>query len=131
MGIERRTQLSVYLENRPGALAEVSRLIDERQINLIAICAIDTVEEAVLRMVPADAARAQQALDDANIRALATEVLLVELDNDPGAMTRVAGKLAAGNVNIDYVYASAHPDCERVLLVLRTHQMDEAQSVLA
>jgi hypothetical protein len=53
----------VYLENRVGALAEICGVIAEQSINLLGLCAIDTVEEAVLRMVPADEALARRALE--------------------------------------------------------------------
>lgn len=131
MHIERRTQLSVYLENRVGALAEICQLIEQREINLVAICAIDTVEEAVLRIVPEHPERAAQALEEHAYRAIQTEVLLVEVENDPGAASRVASQLAAAGVNIDYIYGSGHPKQDRAILVLRTHQPNEAEQALA
>lgn len=130
MHTERRSQLSVYLENRVGALAELCARLERERVNQLAICAIDTVEEAVVRIVPEDAMRAGDALEAAGFRAIETEVLLVELDHDAGALGRVASTLAERGVNIDYLYASAHPGEQRALLVLRTHQLDEAESAL-
>ena len=131
MRVERKTQLSVYLENRVGALADLCELIAAHQINLLAVCAIDTVEEAVLRILPADAAAARAALEAAGFRVVTTEILLVELSNAPGATGGMAARLARGGVNIDYIYATAHPDERRSLLVLRTHQMADAERILA
>jgi hypothetical protein len=131
MRVERRTQLSVYLENRVGALAALCDLIARRAINLLAICAIDTVEEAVLRMVPADADAARRALEDHGFRAIETPVLAVELANAPGATGQLAASLAEAGINIDYLYASAHPEEGRALLVVRTHQIDLAERVLS
>ncbi len=128
---ERRTQLSIYLENRVGALAEICELMAHRSINLLAICAIDTVEEAVLRIVPEDAAATASALEDHGFRAIETDVLLVELENAPGATASLAARLAGAGVNIDYIYASAHPDQSGAMLVLRTHQTKEAEELLA
>ena len=62
MKFDRCMQLSVYLENRVGALADICKIIEQKRINLIAICAIDTVDEAVLRIVPEDHLKTRDAL---------------------------------------------------------------------
>ncbi len=123
-------QFSVFLENRVGALAELCKLISDSAINLLAICAVDTVEEAVLRIVAEDEPGTLQALKKAGFHAAETDVFLVELDNIPGATGRIATKLAEAGINIDYIYASAHPSGTKAYLVLRTHQMTEAEKVL-
>jgi len=128
--VQRRRQLSVYLENRVGALADLCQAIAERRINLLAVCAIDTVEEAVLRIVPEDPEAARRALEERGHRVIETEVLQVELPNQPGATGAMAASLAGRGVNIDYLYASAHPAQKESLLVLRTHQIDEAERIL-
>ena len=130
MEVKKCRQFSVFLENRVGALAELCELISTRSINLLAICAIDTVEEAVLRMVAEDEAAALEILKGAGFHAVETEVFLVELDNVPGATGRMATRLAHAGVNIDYIYASAHPTGRKAYLVLRTHQVAEAEKVL-
>ena len=126
----RKKQLSVFLENRVGALADLCRLISARSINLLAICAIDTVEEAVLRIVAEDGTAARDALTQAGFQVLETEVLLVELENTPGATGRLAATLAEAGVNIDYLYASVPPSSKSANLVLRTHQLAEAERIL-
>ena len=130
MNLKRCKQFSVFLENRVGALAEICRLISERSINLLAICAIDTVEEAVLRIVAEDETGTLDALRRAGFRVVETDVFLVELDNVSGATGTMATRLAEAGVNIDYIYASAHPEGPKAYLVLRTHQMVEAERVL-
>ena len=123
-------QFSVFLENRVGALAELCKLISDRSINLFGICAIDTVEEAVLRIVAEDEPGTLQVLRGAGFHATETEVFLVELDNVLGATGRMATQLANAGINIDYIYASAHPTGRKAYLVLRTHQVAEAERVL-
>lgn len=131
MKVQRRKQLSVYLENRAGALADLCNIISDKAINLLGICAIDTVEEAVLRIVPADPAAAKAALEAKGHRVIETEVLLVELPNVPGATGKMAASLAAQGVNIDYIYASAHGEEKKTVLVLRTYKIKEAEAILA
>ena len=123
-------QLSIFLENRVGALSKVCNLISDRAINLLAICAIDTIEEAVLRIVAEDEAGTLKVLQEAGMQVLETDVFLITLDNVPGATGRVAAELAQAGVNIDYIYASAHPEGSKSYLVLRTHHMAETETAL-
>lgn len=130
MKVNRVNQLSVYLENRVGALAELCRIMEQRRINLVAICAIDTVEEAVLRIVPEESENTKEAFRNLSLHVIETEVLSIELPNVPGATARMAALLADAGINIDYIYASAHPEEKKAILILRTHQLEEAEKVL-
>ena len=123
-------QYSVFLENRAGALAELCKLISDRSLNLYAICAIDTVEEAVLRVVPEKGPETLEALKSGGFHVIETEVLLVTIENTPGATGGVASLLAQAGINIDYIYSAAHPEVTKATLVLRTHSMDEAEKIL-
>jgi hypothetical protein len=127
----RYSQLSVYLENRAGALADLCKVIEQQSINLIAICAIDTIEEAVLRIVPEDHEKTKKALQALSMHVIETEVLAIELPNVPGATGNVASLLAEAGINIDYIYASAHPEEAKAILILRTQSLEEAVKVLS
>jgi hypothetical protein len=120
----------VYLENRVGALAELCRVIEERSINLLAICAIDTVEEAVLRLVPERGEEARGLLEERGFRVIQTKVLIVELENRPGATGRVAALLSHNGINVDYLYASAHPEMEKAICVFRIQDLEKGKRVL-
>lgn len=130
MRFERCVQISVYLENRVGALSEICKIIEQEQINLIAICAIDTIEEAVLRVVPENHPKTIEALKETHMHLIETEVLCIDLPNTPGATGRVAALLAGNGINIDYIYASAHPEMSKASLILRTNEIDQAEKVL-
>ncbi len=130
MNIKRCRQYSVFLENRVGALAEVCTIIADRKINLHAICAIDTIEESILRIVPEAGSEIGRLLDQAGFRSIESEVLLVELVNQPGATGDLATRLSQAGININYVYASVHPQCQQATLVLRVGDIDQALTVL-
>jgi len=123
-------QYSVFLENRAGALSELCKLISDRSINLYAICAIDTVEEAVLRVVPEKSPEALAALKTGGFRVIETDVFLITIRNVPGATGAVATLLAQNDINIDYIYSSAHPDTEKTYLVLRAQQISKTEALL-
>ncbi len=130
MNAKKCKQFSVFLENRVGALAELCKLISENSINLLGICAIDTIEEAVLRIVAEDEPNTLRILKSAGFHVSETEVFLVELNNVPGTTGKIATQLANTGINIDYIYASAHPSGKMAYLVLRTHQVSEAEKIL-
>ena len=119
------------MENRVGALADICKIIEEKRINLIAICAIDTVDEAVLRIVPEDHHKTKDALTALSMHVIETEILAVEIPNTSGATGKVASLLADAGINIDYIYSAAHPEVTKATLILRTHGIDEAETVLS
>lgn len=123
-------QYSIFLENRVGALAEVCSIIADRKINLHAICAIDTIEESILRIVPENEKDTAAVLQEAGFRVIETDVILVELTNEPGATGAMATLLSDAGINISYVYASSYQDCGKATLVLRVAQTDEALRTL-
>ena len=123
-------QYSVFLENRAGALAELCKLISDKSLNLYAICAIDTVEEAVLRVVPEKGPETLEALKSGGFRVIETKVFLVTIENVPGATGGVANLLAEAGINIDYIYSSVHPDNLKTYLVLKAQQISETAQLL-
>jgi len=123
-------QYSVSLENRVGAFAELCAVVAQESINLLAICAIDTVEEAVLRIVAERQEETKSVLEKQGFRVIDTDVLVVELDNNPGATGRIAALLSQNGINIDYLYASAHPQMEKAICVFRLQDLDRALAVV-
>lgn len=123
-------QYSVFLENRVGALAEVCKMISDEKINLHAICAIDTIEESILRIVPEKGDETVALFKKAGFRVIESEVILVELENEPGATGDMATRLSRAGINIGYVYASANPSCHKSTLIVRVSNIEEALNVL-
>jgi len=123
-------QYSVSLENRVGALAELCAVVAQESINLLAICAIDTIEEAVLRLVAEKPEETRRVLEKQGFRVIETDVLVVELDNHPGATGTVAALLSRNGMNIDYLYASAHPLMNKAICVFRLQELQRAYSTL-
>ena len=130
MFIQRRKQLSVYLENRAGELAELCKILEKHSINIIGICAVDTIEEAVLRIVPEDEPAACSILKESGFAVIETEILAIEIPNVPGATGSVAARLSRAGINIDYIYGSAHPEEGKAVVILKTRQINEAESII-
>jgi hypothetical protein len=101
------TQFSVFLVNKPGVLAQVTRALAEAKINVVAMTLVDSQEHGVLRVVAEDPASTREVLKKLNLPMTETEVLCLDLSNDPGALADVAQLLGTNHVNINYAYCTS------------------------
>ena len=130
LSVEPATQLAVFLANRPGALTRVCAALAQAGINIHALTTSDTVDHSVVRMVVSDPTKALMLLGEAGALALEADVLMIEGENQPGVLERIAARLAEARVNIEYLYLASSPKAERGLLVLRPSDVEKAQRVL-
>jgi len=130
LSIESATQLAVFLANRPGALARVCEALAKAEINVHALATSDTVDHSVVRMVVSDPTKALMLLGEAGVLALESDVLVIETDNKPGVLAKIAERLAESEVNIEYVYLAGSPKAAKGLIILRPSDVEKAQSVL-
>lgn len=100
-------QFSVFLVNKPGVLAQVTRALGEAKLNILAMTLVDSQEHGVLRVVTEDAASARDVLTKLNLPMTETEVLCLDLSNRPGALGDIAGVLGEHHVNINYAYCTS------------------------
>jgi hypothetical protein len=99
-----RTELSLRLQNTPGAFARVSHLLDHEHVNILAL----TLEAGgVLRLIVDNPVHAAGILREHQYRVEEHEVLYVALPNDPGALSAVSRMLASAGINVEYAYATA------------------------
>src|SRR5262249_26272396 len=124
-------QVSVFLENKPGRLAKVLRALEKQKINVTGMTVMDSHEHSVLRLVTNDEAQTAAVLKDLDTRFTTTEVLLVELRNQPGALAHLCEQLAAEHINIDYCYCSSGGRNGKVFGIFKVSNLDKAQRVLA
>lgn len=101
------TQFSVFLVNKPGVLAQVTRALAESKINIVAMTLVDSQEHGVLRVVAEDPAAARKTLVALNLPMTETEVICLELSNHPGALADVATLLGKNHININYAYCTS------------------------
>jgi len=130
MSIRTATQLSAFLVNRPGVLAQATKALAKRKVNILALTLMDSTEHGVLRLVVDDIAAARKALAGINSPVTTTQVLLVEMDNRPGAMAHVCGELASAHIEITYAYCSTGAPGGRTLGVFKVNPVEKALKVL-
>jgi hypothetical protein len=128
--IESATQLAVFLSNRPGALARVCEELAGAKINIHALSISDTADHSVVRMVVSDPTKALMLLGERGVLALETEVLMIETENHPGVLGRIAERLAEAEVNIEYAYMAATLNSPNGLMILRPDDVEKAHKVV-
>src|SRR6266571_8385316 len=124
LSVETATQLAVFLENRPGALARVCEALAQSEINIHALATSDTVDHSIVRMVVSDPTKALMLLGEGGIIALEAEVLMIESDNEPGTLATIAEHLAKAGVNIEYAYLATSVRSRTGLMILRPSNME-------
>jgi hypothetical protein len=124
------TQLSVFLANKPGTLAEVCDELAAANINIYGLTISDTVDHAVVRMVVSDTQRALHIFGERGVLAVENDVLMIENSNKPGSLSIIAAKLGKAKINIEYAYLATSPGAKKGLLILRVGNAKKALQVL-
>jgi hypothetical protein len=124
------TQLSVHMENRPGALAELTGELVDAGVNIQAISVPDTGEFGTVRVIPDKLTEARDALEEAGHSHAAVDVLAVDLPHRPGVLMEMARILADNNLAIRYAYATNSSDADSGLCILRVDDIHKAQEIL-
>jgi hypothetical protein len=119
-------QISIFLENRTGVIADLCTHLTERNINIRAIAVLDTIDIGTVRMVVDDPEKAKEAFAAAGAAYVTVKCLAVEVPHQPGGFARVARKLSLAGINIEYFYASALNGCDRAMGVFRVSDLERA-----
>ena len=123
-------QLSVFLENKPGTLSAACRVLADARINIRTFALADTREFGILRLIVGDAENAKQALEKAGFTVKLTEVLALEVEDQPGGLARILEALEKANVNLEYTYAFTGKRAGKGVLAFRFSDPDAAIAAL-
>lgn len=127
----RATQISVFLENRPGRLLQLLQVFAAADVNLQALSVADSADFGIVRVIVGDAASAMAAIQEAGLTAATNEVLRVEIPDSPGGLANaVIGPLAASGVNVEYIYAYSERAADKAVVVLKVDNIARAEQVL-
>lgn len=124
-------QLAIFIANRPGTLAELCDALADENINIYGLTVSDTVDHAAVRMVVSDTRRAIALLESRGTLVLDSEVLMIENDNRPGSLSRIARRLSKSKINIEYAYLASMPSARKGLLILRVSDVKKAFKILS
>lgn len=112
-------QISAFLANKPGVLADLCSALTEHHINIRAMSVLDTVDIGTFRMLVDNVTIAKEVLRDAGAACVVTPVVTVSIPNKPGAFARIARTMSQNGINIEYVYATAQIGSDQSLGVFR------------
>jgi len=123
-------QISVFFENKPGRLGEVTRVLADAGINLRAISIADTADFGILRLIVNNHEKAATALNNAGFTTRITNVAAVEIDDTPGSLARVMDIFKAADVNIEYLYASLEGKGGKAVVIFKLEDHDKGLSLI-
>ncbi len=126
------TQVSVFLENQPGRLAYLLKVLSDAGVNLRAMSVADTSEFGIVRVIVDDVEKAVEAIHEAGMTASRTEVLRAEIPDEPGGLANAIIKpLSEAGVNIEYTYAYSETTETSAIVVLKVDDLKAANAALA
>lgn len=124
------SQLSVFIENKSGRLADVTHALENARINIRALSIADTIDYGLLRLIVNDPVAAKAALVSAGFTVTLTEVLAIEVPDTPGGLAGIIDLFAESGVNIEYMYAFVGASGENAIVIFRIERIDEAIPIL-
>jgi hypothetical protein len=123
-------QLSIFLENKAGRLAEVTRALSLANINIRALSLADTSDFGILRLIVDDHEKAKIILKEQGFTVGRTNVVAVEVDDRPGGLDAILHLLSDNGINVEYMYAFVQAGSQNATLILRFDKTDQALDVL-
>jgi len=123
-------QVSVFLENKKGRLAEVTALLARQGVNIRALSLADTADFGVLRLIVSDSVKCFDVLKKNDFVAQMTDVVAVEIDDHPGGLNRVLAVFDKNDINIEYMYAFVAKKAEKAIVIFRIDKIQLAAETL-
>lgn len=123
-------QISVFVVNRPGRLADITCVLEKEAIDIRALSVADTTDYGILRLIVDNPDKALVALKNAGIMASVTDVIGIEVPDVPGGFSKAVKALSNKEINLEYAYAFITPDGKNACVILRVENNDEAAAAL-
>ncbi|MGA2152374.1 MAG: ACT domain-containing protein [Geobacteraceae bacterium] len=123
-------QISVFIENKSGRLAEVTRILGDAEINIRALSLADTSDFGILRLIVNDREKAKAVLKENGFTVSKTEVVAVEVPDRPGGLYQILRKLDSETINVEYMYAFVERCGENAVIIFRFDETDKAIKTL-
>ncbi|OJF76750.1 MAG: amino acid-binding protein [Treponema sp. CETP13] len=123
-------QISIFLENTTGRLANVTKILKESGVNLRAIMIADTADFGILRVIVDNPDKALTALKTANFTTKTTEVLAVPVNDKVGAMHDMLKLFEENSINIEYIYASLERAGDTAIIIFKVENPKAGLEVL-
>lgn len=124
-------QIAIFLSNKPGTLASVTKTLSDHGINILGIMVSEGVEYAVVRLIVSDPVKAIHLLGEGGLLVIESDIVSINLKNVLGAICEVGRVLSSNSVNIEYAYGSISPAEEEGVLYLKVSDIEKAKKALS
>ncbi len=123
-------QISIFIENKSGRLAEVARVLGEAGVNIRALSLADTSDFGILRLIVNDREKAKQVLKEKGFTVSKTEVVAIEVPDRPGGLSEILDTLDGASINVEYMYAFVERCGENAVIIFRFDETEKAINTL-
>jgi ACT domain-containing protein len=123
-------QISIFLENAAGRLAEVTRVLKDGGVNLRAIMIADTADFGILRIITDDPAKAISILAGAKFTTKTTDVLAVTISDRVGSLADTLSLFEKNGINIEYLYAALDKVGETAVVIFKVDDLEKGIRVV-
>lgn len=123
-------QISVFMENRPGRLAEITKVLSDNSIDIRAINIADTTDFGILRMIVNDAVKAEKVLRENRMTANTSDVIAISISDSVGAFSKVIQVLKDKDISIEYIYSFIGEKSTKAVIVIKTSDLEASAEVL-
>ena len=123
-------QISIFLENKSGRLAEVTRVLSEAGINIRALYLADTADYGILRLIVNETEKARQVLKDKGFTVEKTRVVAIEVPDRPGGLSSILETIKDEGINVEYMYAFVEKSGENAIVIFRFDEFDKSINIL-
>jgi len=123
-------QISIFLENKSGRLAEVTGVLSEAGINIRALSLADTADFGILRLIVNDTEKARQVLRDNGFTVEKTRVVAIEVPDKPGGLATILDTIKDEGINVEYMYAFVQKSGQNAIVIFRFDELEKAITIL-
>ena len=123
-------QLTILLANNPGSLSNVCADMANKDINILAMSVLDTIDSGLIRMVVDNHEHAVKTLKEAGLNVIETDVLSLEMTHKPGTLAEITKQLSKARINIEYAYVSVPPGDGESIGIFWVSNLKKASEIL-
>ncbi len=125
------TQLSLFLENKPGRLQNALRVLSEKNINILTLTIAEVADFGIVRMIVNNPDEAVRALREQHFTCSVTDVLAIELEDVPGSLEKALDSFGKHKLNIEYMYAFTEKRGDKAVMIFRFDNIEQAKKALS
>lgn len=123
-------QISVFLENKSGRLADVTKVLADGEINLRAMTIADTADFGILRIIVNEPDKAYELLEKNGFTVRITKVLGIEIEDEPGGLHKVMYIFENNSINIEYLYVILKNEVKKVILIMKVENIEQGLKIM-